>query len=274
MDWDPEFLDRSPLLAPLHAHARLLRTYREWPRRADLQRLFDEHGVETMAGTPLRLAAPLAASPKYEERIFLHGELAYREGDWHDLFNALAWLAYPRTKAALNAAHHAAAQREADGAGGSKHSRGRRRDALTLLDESGAIVLSSDHELLADLRGMRWRRLFVERRERVQRSMRFFVFGHALFEKALQPYIGLTAHALLLGVEADWLESAEGARVDAVAAAHLDTVTEPQALSPLPVLGVPGWWPANEKAAFYDDEGYFRPRRLRPPSGSRGPLRP
>ena len=27
---------------------------------------------------------------------------------------------------------------------------------------------------------------------------------------------------------------------------------------PLPVLGVPGWWPANELPGFYDDRAVFR----------------
>ena len=31
--------------------------------------------------------------------------------------------------------------------------------------------------------------------------------------------------------------------------------------TPLPVLGVPGWWPANGAAGFYDDEQVFRPSR-------------
>jgi hypothetical protein len=31
--------------------------------------------------------------------------------------------------------------------------------------------------------------------------------------------------------------------------------------APLPVLGVPGWWPANESMAFYDDASVFRPGR-------------
>jgi len=32
-------------------------------------------------------------------------------------------------------------------------------------------------------------------------------------------------------------------------------------LSPLPVLGVPGWWPDNERESFYDDADYFRSGR-------------
>ena len=31
--------------------------------------------------------------------------------------------------------------------------------------------------------------------------------------------------------------------------------------TPLPVLGVPGWWLANEDPAFYDDATVFRPPR-------------
>ena len=31
--------------------------------------------------------------------------------------------------------------------------------------------------------------------------------------------------------------------------------------SPLPVLGVPGWWPENADPAFYDDGAVFRPAR-------------
>ena len=31
--------------------------------------------------------------------------------------------------------------------------------------------------------------------------------------------------------------------------------------TPLPVLGVPGWWPENSGAAFYDDPRVFRPPR-------------
>ena len=33
-------------------------------------------------------------------------------------------------------------------------------------------------------------------------------------------------------------------------------------LAPLPVLGVPGWYPGNERAEYYDDRNYFRPGRL------------
>jgi hypothetical protein len=31
---------------------------------------------------------------------------------------------------------------------------------------------------------------------------------------------------------------------------------------PMPALGVPGWWPANEARGFYEDRSVFRPVRL------------
>jgi len=32
-------------------------------------------------------------------------------------------------------------------------------------------------------------------------------------------------------------------------------------LYPLPMLGVPGWWPDNEQPEFYDNTDYFRAKR-------------
>jgi hypothetical protein len=144
------------------------------------------------------------------------------------------------------------------------NSRGPQRDALTLFDENGAMVVSSDTTLLEDVRSFRWQRLFWERRDEVQSALRVFVFGHALLEKALRPYVGMTAHTLLLPVSEDFLglelqEQTE--RLDSLAASAVVRITAPDVLCPLPVLGVPGWWPDNEHAAFYANTGYFRAGR-------------
>jgi hypothetical protein len=32
-------------------------------------------------------------------------------------------------------------------------------------------------------------------------------------------------------------------------------------MAPLPVLGIPGWYPGNSRADFYDDADHFRPKR-------------
>ena len=49
----------------------------------------------------------------------------------------------------------------------------------------------------------------------------------------------------------------ETGTVPCLTAAELAT----KPFTPLPVLGVPGWWPANQDPAFYDDATVFRPPR-------------
>lgn len=269
MHWDPDFLDRSPMLASLAFAAESLRALREWPTRKALQELLAARGVTNTAGTPLRLVEPSRATGAYEARIYARGELEVREGEWHDLFNVLAWLAYRRSKAALNERHNTASRpgEMRDSAAGARVGRrGRVRDALTLFDESGAIVVSSEPDLLEDVRAFRWKRLFSERRECVRRAMRFYLFGHALFEKALQPYVGMTAHAMLLPVVAGFMDEPLERQTEALderIAAAIRGLANPQSLAPLPVLGVPGWWNENESEAFYDNAAYFRPGRTR-----------
>lgn len=263
MAWDPLFAMRTPMFAPLR---RVVDCFPagSWPAPQELNALAAQRGVCSGGGRPLRFealsgtTAPAAAD--YELRTHDAGVVPLRAANWHDLFNACAWLAFARTKAAINRAH-AAQLRTRAVAGG----RGSRRDALTLLDESGVLVLSSDAAVLGLVRAFAWKRLFWEGRARLLRTTRFLLLGHGLYEKALAPYVGMSGHALLLhvpdgAVDADDDELTELA--DASAARAVAThASEPRELAPLPVLGVPGWWPANADAAFYDNTGYFRPGR-------------
>jgi Protein of unknown function (DUF3025) len=192
--------------------------------------------------------APLASSRSYEIRIFESGRVATRPGNLHDWFNALAWLAFPRTKARLNAMHAAAIPRE----GGR---RGRLRDLLTIFDEGGALVVCDDVDLIGLVSEMRWRELFWNSREQLERKMRFVVFGHAVLEQALEPWPGITCKAIFVTPQRS---------LDAQAAAWLagcGPQATPQDLAPLPVFGYPGWLPAGRDAAFYDDARYFRTGR-------------
>ena len=262
MKWDPDFIERSPMFAPMAARATLLRPCADWPSRECVQELLLRERVTTSTGIPLRLAARPTSEP-YELRVHQRGEMHFRERDWHDFFNVLAWLTYPQAKAALNDAQ-SAALKERRRASGGQSQRGPRRDALTLFDENGAIVVASDPTLLDDLRCFRWKRLFVERRGDVNAAMRVFVFGHALFAKALSPYIGMTAHSMLLPVVADFLSENvddQTRALDSRIAEAMANLAAPEMLAPLPVLGVPGWWHENEDPRFYDNAEYFRSGR-------------
>lgn len=268
MEWAPDFLDRSPMFAPLAAHAESLRVQPAWPSREALGDLVSTRAIVTASGARLRLVAPLASDEPYEAQIHRHGELQTREKNWHDLFNVLTWLAYPRTKSEIARGHYNVLDERANEASAVSEGagRGRMRDALTLFDESGVIVAASEPDLLEDIREFRWKRLFRERRDRVSRAMRFYTFGHAILEKALRPYVGMTGHAVLLTVEADFLSAPLARQIETLdgrVGAEMRALTTPRALAPLPVLGIPGWWAGNEQESFYDDERYFRAGRTR-----------
>jgi len=257
--WNSTFAaDRLPLLLLREAAAKI--SGEDWPDHVALQRLLDDADVRVSSGLPLRLV-PAGGKASYERRVFESAELECRERNWHDLFNVLAWLAFPLSKAALNARHHAAWKTDA-GAG-----RGAVRDALTLFDESGLVVLSARQDLLQLIRDFRWKPLFWERRDAVISDMHFLPFGHALYEKMLSPYRGMTGHALLLEVDAETLALPMTELLSRVDGKLAELLADPQALqttrqlAPLPVLGVPGWCSDNVRADYYDDTGYFRAGR-------------
>ena len=123
-------------------------------------------------------------------------------------------------------------------------------------------------ELLDLLRAFQWKALFVERRTEVVRAMRFFVFGHATYESLLNPFRGLTAKAILYGIDESWLRlamDAQLAAVDTWLAADFGRglFAHPRDFQPLPLLGIPGVTADNEAPSYYDDTWHFRPGRQR-----------
>ncbi len=265
----PQSTDRaraSPAFDPLRVHGGSVPGGGR-PALADLQRLLDrrEPPVRNASGLPLRVVEQERGSSafdrQYEPRIYLRGELQARPGDWHDGFNVLVWLAFPRAKAALNARHFAALQaRRAP-------NRGPAQDALTLFDESGVVMVSTDADLLRMVLDFRWKELFWEHRERLRARARFFLFGHALYEKMLRPFRGITGRGILLDAEPGLLSAPltdQLAAIDARVAARLSDparLASTRELAVLPVLGVPGWHVEGEREDFYDDAEYFRPGR-------------
>jgi hypothetical protein len=268
LPWDREFASRSPLFGPLRRAAEPLRGFMRWPNRAALDRLLANRAqpVVTRSGRVLRLGPARTgsdnASADYESRIYHNGELPTRETSWHDLLNLLVWLTFPQAKAALNQRHcsEPRAPRAANG-------RTATADALTLFDESGVIVASTDAALLALLRSFAWKELFWRKRAEAVKRMRFVVFGHGLYQQALDPFVGMTGKALLLHVAEDFVASPveeQLAHLDERAAEEISCNTRflgTHELAPLPILGVPGWTPENALPAYYDNTDYFRSGR-------------
>ena len=183
----------------------------------------------------------------------------------HDYFNALVWLTFPRIKRQLNALQ--AAEIAAAGIG---KSRGPARDAATIFDENAALLAVREGEegsaLIDDLRAHRWDDALYTGRERFERDCQAWLFGHAAMEKLVAPRKAITAHAMIVRVPAEYFTLAADARrewLDAQVAAGLaEEGLSTTVFTPLPVLGVPGWW-GDQDRAFYADTSVFRPKRIR-----------
>lgn len=203
----------------------------------------------------------------YETRIAERGELATRERNPHDLFNALVWLRHPRLKQALNA------RQVADIATVGPKQRTRGQCALTHFDEAGAVVWLADPELLSVWDAHDWDVLFGERRAEWGRSIAVTVFGHALVEHVWNGHDLPVAKALAIDVApaalaalrmetgamvAQW-PLAEARIADAIAAGEL--LADPQELRPLPLAGIPGWHADNARPGFLREAPCFRPLR-------------
>lgn len=202
-----------------------------------------------LAGSPVEFVsqAQLPDGQAYEQFIFDTQTVPTRD-NLHDYFNGLCWLTFPQTKSKLNQLQ--AAQLAMDGV---QQTRGPVRDALTLFDENAAFLIAPQ-PLWDALIAKDWQRLFIELRP-LWAGAQLVLFGHALLEKLVNPRKPITAHVYRAQAAIDSI-----AALDASIAADLSAEKlAGKPFAPLPVLGVPGWWPANEKLSFYEDILVFRP---------------
>ncbi len=202
-------------------------------------------------GAPRRFVPQSALSPgvAYEQFIFETGTVPTRD-NLHDLFNGLCWIRFPETKKKLNqlqAAEIASA--------GVTPLRGPVRDALTVFDENAAFLLAPQ-ALWDALLARDWQQLFVGLRPLWQQAQ-LVLFGHALLEKLVDPRKVITAHVYRAHPAMNSIADLDAWVAQDISAGKLAS----KPFTPLPVLGVPGWWAENENFSFYDDSLVFRPKR-------------
>ncbi len=222
-------------------------------------------GLANDKGQPVRFV-PQDALPEgaaYEQFIGATGCVPTRD-NLHDFFNGLVWLTFPRIKRQLNALQ--AAQIAQSGVG---KSRGPARDAATIFDENAALLVVRDSSegraLVDELRAHRWRDALYGRRRMFGSDAQVWLFGHALMEKLVAPRKAITAHTRVVFAAGDYFglaHDAQRAWIDERIAGELsDGGLTTAWFTPLPVLGVPGWWEGQDDA-FYADAAVFRPKRI------------
>ncbi len=201
------------------------------------------------SGAPVRFVpqSELADGEPYERHIFSSGTCPTRD-NLHDFFNGLAWIQFPQAKNRLNALHTAQIAQAGKGS-----ARGPVRDAITILDENGAL-LDAPELLWQALLARDWHCLFIERRA-LWAQARLIVFGHALLDKLVQPRKEITAHVWRAPCPRDSTAEVDGWLAGQLTPEQLAM----KPFTPLPVLGIPGWCPENRNVSFYDDALVFRP---------------
>lgn len=216
-------------------------------------------------------------SSRYYEVFIAQEQQVPTRHNWHDTFNALMWVLYPRTKQRLNQLHCEEIERFG------LHPRTPKRNRLTHFDECGLVIavpedrLKTANNLLQQLATHQWQQVLIDYQEEWQKTLFPMIFGHALYEMLLNPFIGLTAKWLAVVVPADFPGMDWHSRYQQADQSlsrriiELDALADKRVLKPLPLLGIPGWY-AGQSKAFYADESYFRPLAANAPATIQLPL--
>jgi hypothetical protein len=181
------------------------RAARDWPAVAELDGQL--RGELAIAGVRLVESAKtryrrlpdgtIDPATLYEVRIAERGEVATRGRSAHDLFNAVVWAAFPRSKLALSRELAREQRARVSGRTQLPGTRTRAHDRLALVDEGGVVVV----------RDGSW------------------IFGHAIYEHAYAGQLDVRGTAIDLDVDAaargDSLATARGAIDAALAACDL-----------------------------------------------------
>lgn len=264
LDW----LSRSPYRDLHRGFLRALEPIATWPEPEHYDELARQ--VPKAPGIPFpRFVAEnreaLRRVGGYEQHVAQLCAVPTRPGSWHDFFNMAVWAHFPQLRWALNSLH-------VDAKVGPKDPRNGRAPAQNVaatFDEAGMLVVSSSRGVLEELRALRFRRAFWERRSELLATTRFWLVGHGMLESLLEPHSRLAARSLLLLVPA--LPAPERAddfrfELDALAAARIHAWRAARTvLDPIPLLAIPGY-SDNDSADFYDDPRniHFEPISRRP----------
>jgi hypothetical protein len=198
----------------------------------------------------------------YEQIIFEQAMVPTRDDSWHDLFNALIWFLFPRSKALLNRQHMEDIRQHG------LSPRTPRRNRITHFDECGVVLACADPNLLAMLKAHQWQQVWIEHRDSWGRDIQAYVFGHANYEMLLAPFVGLTGKWLAVSVDEDfWAQTLteQYCLLDEKLAQQVDegdVFAKKDALSPLPLLGLPQWCEENKDDTFYANTDYFRAKTI------------
>lgn len=258
----PSFDAIRPFIPPEWLHKKT------WPTLEEFNSVFEKNPVYSATGAKIN-AVPQEKKSKifeegYEPRIYLKGELQTRLESWHDFFNFMVWQTFPNIKAMMNKWQYLSLKKRFPHPSNRTHL----ENLLTQFDEGGMVVLSANHNLTELLKKHEWKKLFYNNRELVKTDMKFYIIGHAIYEKLMTPYPTITAGGIIFDVEKSFFEKDKNLQIDWIdkhCANFLDQENWSQSYirwQPVPIFGIPGWSQENNHADYYENTQYFRPLKM------------
>lgn len=250
--WDPYFFSVFPgyssILQPLQSLQLNQRKLCNWPTIEDFNVCFK--GLYKFVWQTKDM--------RYEWEIFKNYQIPTREGLWHDFFNNLTWISFPEIKRALIEKMFVL--------GFEIKKRTHQQNLIAHFDEVGMILCTDNAFIFDMIQNHEWKKLFIDFKSALNQCYPLII-GHGLMEKALTPFLGLTAKAIFLQVGPRFFNLSEQEKqkyIDIEIAQYIKSdkfPTFPKALHPFPILGWPTWYKNNEVETFFDNLDYFRPKR-------------
>ena len=205
---------------------------------------------------------------RYYEQIIFETKNVPTRPNWHDFFNGLIWSQFPKTKHYFNSQHIAEITLQ-----GSVQ-RTPVRDRLTHFDECGIVLFTAQKQVATQVQNHKWDDLFVKNSANWHQQTLAVIFGHALWEMLLEPFIGLTAKATVIEVPEEVLQDLKVSEnkntaefyvmCDNLLSEHIKTnqlISKKKPWLPLPMLGIPQWSPFPQTSIFYKNTNYFMPKK-------------
>jgi len=252
--WDLPQLYHSKITKQLSPLIKLFEKHEDWPSIDNYKTIFKQFNLNIKPVPQSEFISQF--EEQYESRIYLKNELQTRIHNWHDFFNVMIWLKFPTTKKALNSLHYKSSILRPKGS-----NRSTLENRITQFDECGAVIISNDKYLLDLIKNHQWGEIFIHNREQFSKNLECVIFGHAIFEKALKPYIGMTCHCILLHNEEilNDVQSGNVVKLDQYLANYwLQSIANhPKKFHAFPVLGIPDYW-SPQNIEFYENKSYFR----------------
>lgn len=229
----------------------------QFPTLDDYNHWIEHYQAQRGVGTPVKFIYQ-QADANFEKKVFIEKSVMTRAQHWHDFFNNLTWMLWPKLKWAIINRYVSEQQ--------ATLTRNSRQSFLAQWDECGILIFSANPRVTQRIFEHNWSELFFEKKADLS-LLEVIVFGHGFLETGLMPYIGMTGKAVIIEVTEDYFQLSLNEKIlfsdDIISQFILSDAcyNSPKCLQPFPILGLPQWHAKNAQADFFENTKYFRPKR-------------